>query len=231
VAKGFVTKQLNRRATQDAHKKTNAYQQELENIVDAWFVKLKGKDAYDIDAEIALLLPFLQNAANRHYRIAYQTGLNSQRLDADDLRQIDVALAGNLAYLRNSFAPALKRRINKAIDAGKTFDEAIAEAREPILSRIALYAGAAWVLTNVAKGAGIVRQFGQNALDEVPVRRVLDPRADHCDTCPDKAREYKSWNEMLMYCGGLPADGSDQCHSNCRCTIEILKEGNWVAVV
>jgi len=94
-----------------------------------------------------------------------------------------------------------------------------------------LYAGAAWVLTNVAKGAGIVRQFGQNALDEVPVRRVLDPRADHCDTCPDKAREYNSWNEMLMYCGGLPADGSDQCHSNCRCTIEILKEGNWIAVV
>ena len=66
--------------------------------------------------------------------------------------------------------------------------------------------------------------------DTVPVRRLLDPGAQHCATCPPKAREYSSWNEMLALAGGLPADGSDDCHSNCRCQIELFLEDEWVPV-
>ena len=209
----------------------NDYQNELKRIVNRWFIRLKGKGAYDIDAEIAALLLVLQNAATRHYKRAYKLGLNNQNLNEEDLRKIDLALASNLAYLRNSYAPALKRKINTLIDAGLEFDLAIVEASEPMMSRIGLYAGSSWVMMQVGLGAAIERRFGTNALNEVPVRRLLDPRAEHCNSCPGKAGEYNSWNEMLLLCGGLPADGSDDCYSNCRCRLQVLKNGNWVYVI
>lgn len=231
MAKKAVKAASNRRATNRAERYTDSYSNELQSIVDKWFSDLEGKDAYDIDAEIAILVLMLQNAATRHYKRAYQLGLNNQELDAEDLRKIDAALANNLAYLQNNYAPALKRRINRAIDEGMEFDDAVIEAQKPMMSRIALYAGAAWVLMNAAKASALERKKGPSALNNVPVRRILDPRAEHCTTCPGKAGEYSSWNEMLMMCGGLPADGSDDCHSNCRCRIEVLDEGNWVYVV
>lgn len=212
-------------------KRTDAYEAELRGIVNTWFKQLKGKDAYDIDAEIAVLLLLLQDVARRHYKIAYQTGLNDKNLNAEDLRKIELALASNLAYLRNSYAPALKRKINDLIDRGLPFDDAVVEAQNPMMSRIALYAGSAWVLMQVGKAASMERKFGTTALNDVPVRRLLDAKAEHCGTCPGKAGEYESWNEMLMFCGGLPADGSDECHSNCRCSLQVWDGGGWVYIL
>jgi len=66
-----------------------------------------------------------------------------------------------------------------------------------------------------------------DALGPVPVRRLLNPLAHHCDTCPPKAREYGSMDEMLAITGGFPGDGSDACFSNCRCRCQIYQDGLW----
>lgn len=63
----------------------------------------------------------------------------------------------------------------------------------------------------------------------IPILRMLNHLATHCNTCPGKAGVYPSWNDMLAFTGGLPGDGSDQCHSNCRCQIEVLIDGAWTA--
>jgi len=63
--------------------------------------------------------------------------------------------------------------------------------------------------------------------EPMPVKRVLNSDAAHCDTCPDKAGVYDSWDEMLSYCGGYPGDGSDICHSSCRCELFEWNGTTW----
>ncbi|MBI2301152.1 MAG: hypothetical protein HYU66_19770 [Armatimonadetes bacterium] len=52
------------------------------------------------------------------------------------------------------------------------------------------------------------------------VRRVMTPGAEHCTTCPGKARTFGSLAECLAETGGWPGDGSDECHGNCLCHLE-----------
>lgn len=47
--------------------------------------------------------------------------------------------------------------------------------------------------------------------------------AEHCSTCPGKARTYDSWEELKA--AGLPADGSDACVTNCECIVVRLEDG------
>ena len=77
------------------------------------------------------------------------------------------------------------------------------------INRIGLYAGWAW--NAIMQGLGDV--LGQ---DNTEVERHLDPSAEHCETCPDKAGVYKSWDDMVAQ-SGVPGDLSDDCGSRCRC--------------
>jgi hypothetical protein len=89
-------------------------------------------------------------------------------------------------------------------------------------SRLNLYSGIFWAL--------IWMGFGSEVGDQ-PVRRLLDPRADHCSTCPPKARDYDSFNQMIAETGGVPGDGSDECVANCRCSIEVERGRGWSSEV
>lgn len=40
---------------------------------------------------------------------------------------------------------------------------------------------------------------------------------ENCGTCPGKAKTYDSYRELLK--AGLPADGSDECVTNCNCVV------------
>jgi hypothetical protein len=53
-----------------------------------------------------------------------------------------------------------------------------------------------------------------------PIRRVLTPEFDHCETCPPKARTYSSFDDYLSEGGNIPGDGGDDCHGNCGCSLE-----------
>lgn len=91
----------------------------------------------------------------------------------------------------------------------------IRESLETLRARFLMYAGAMWN----AIWAGL---FDSTPADR-KVRRVMEPGAEHCPTCPGKERVYNSFQEMVDEVG-LPGDGSDDCLTNCRCTIEIETE-------
>jgi hypothetical protein len=191
----------------------------------------EGLDEYELGLFLAVLIKRMQNAAERNLRRAYKIGLGSRPLTEEDENNIRIALEQNLFYLENSLAPAIRERIQVGLDTEESLTDAIRASADFSLSRATLYGGAFWALAWIGVGAALEKVFGNQAKNEVPVRRILDPSAQHCSTCPPKAREYSSWNEMLAYCGGLPADGSDDCHSNCRCTIEVYSDGHWVSVI
>lgn len=57
--------------------------------------------------------------------------------------------------------------------------------------------------------------FGENS-PECPWTRVM-LAAEHCSTCPPKAKTYPSW--AALKAKGLPADGTDECLTECECII------------
>jgi hypothetical protein len=57
--------------------------------------------------------------------------------------------------------------------------------------------------------------FGENSKPDKWQRIML--AAEHCGTCPPKARFYETWADLKT--AGLPADGSDECLTRCECII------------
>ena len=212
-------------------RETRKYQNELRAITARWIQNVEDLDEYELSLALATLIGQLQNAAERHLRKAYKLGLGMRPLSAEDEDKLQVALEQNLLFLETSFAPAIEERVVAGLDPDTTFAEAVRGSTGFSTSRAGLYAGAFWTLIWIGREAAMERVFGPQAPKEVAVRRLLDPGAAHCATCPPKAREYSSWDEMLAYCGGLPADGSDDCRSNCRCAIQIQVGSQWVYVI
>jgi len=116
---------------------------------------------------------------------------------------------------------------------GVTIEIVFADAADAIASRASLYSGAFWSLIWEGMGATLDAETQAARVNDRPidnrVRRVLDDGAAHCETCPPKAGIYTDWDTMLAICGGLPGDGSDQCHSNCRCELQHWNDqtGEW----
>lgn len=92
---------------------------------------------------------------------------------------------------------------------------ALRDSLSSFVSRAALYAGSFW--ETLWRGLGDALSQEDTPLK---VRRVLDDGAQHCQTCPPKAREYDSYEQMVAE-AGIPGDGNDDCLSNCRCWIEV----------
>lgn len=204
------------------------YRNELQRIVDSWLEEVKALGPEEIATALIVLERRMQNAAERHIRIAYRLGLNGRALNEDDERKVDIALESNRVFLQTSLLPAIEQRIRIAQESGEIpFDEAVDVSRDFATNRGGLYAGVFWTAIWVGLEASIEREFGRQATATMPVQRLLDPRAEHCATCPPKAGEYQSWDDMLAVTGGLPADGSDACHSNCRCVVQVLVNGVW----
>jgi DNA-binding transcriptional MerR regulator len=96
----------------------------------------------------------------------------------------------------------------------------------------AQYAGGAYVAVfEVQKGLGKAREAerASEGLEPEVVRWVLDPRAEHCKTspgysgCPELAGEYPNgWNTLPT----VPA-GQVTCRGNCRCHLEVYRDGQW----
>lgn len=96
---------------------------------------------------------------------------------------------------------------------------AFASELDALASRAAQYSGSFW--TAVWDGFGSAARDTELEIGApVRVRRILDDFAEHCETCPRKEGTYNSWEDMLAVTGGVPADGSDDCQSNCRCRLQ-----------
>lgn len=103
---------------------------------------------------------------------------------------------------------------------------------QPMRVRTAQYAGGFWVMIfNVQQAAGIEleRQRKQQGLPVEPVRWVLDPAAEHCNPSPGyfgcielKGEYPNGWSSLPT----VPA-GQVTCRGNCRCHLEVFKNGKW----
>ncbi len=212
------------------------YRKELRRIIRNWTADLRGRGPEALASMLIVLERRMQNAAERHIPKAYKLGVGNRKLTQDDQDKIQAALDSNRVFIQTSLLPAIDNRIRRAQEGEigeepPPFGSALQGALPFSENRAGLYAGLFWTAVWIGFGAALVKQFGSQAKTAIPVRRLLDPKSKHCITCPPKAGEYSSWDEMLAFTGGLPADGSDQCHSNCNCSLQVFISGEWVYTV
>lgn len=209
--------------TTDRITATNRYQTDLLAVFDTWSTRwtpLLARQAQDVDSitEVVNLLARDLDATAENLADAYLLGSAASVLSSEGEGVVLFFQEQNRDYLRR-----LADDIAETLTSLPTWTrESIAEALRPYRSRVARYDSAFWVVI----WAGLSERARRLEDEEQPykVRRSLDPRADHCGTCPGKVGEYPSWDAMLEYCGGLPGDGSDACGPGCRCSLELLEE-------
>ncbi len=121
--------------------------------------------------------------------------------------------------LDNRLLPEIGRVDPRVIAIGGA--AAMIAALGALTYRIEQYAGPYWRAVQLGAGTKI------EELGNPRVRRVLQDGAIHCNTCPDKAGEYDSWDDMVSQVG-LPSDGSDFCGGHCLCYVLYWDGEDWV---
>lgn len=209
---------------------TNSYRAALVAALTAWLTEnadLDLSNRFEVIRRLELLADELQEVAAEYLPQAFRMGFGPEAMDELDEVMLGEALVRNRDFLIMSLIPYLESELEEPPEPGVLLSDVALEREFAWITRVGLYTGAFWTTIWLGRESNL-RKRGE--VDTLPTRRLLDPRADHCGTCPPKAGEYGSWNEMLAFTGGLPADGSDDCHSNCRCQIEVLIDGEWVGV-
>jgi len=186
-----------------------------------------------LDDYLAVGLLLLMEKGYQDLLAAYILGFGSPSIGPEGLRLVEEAQQKNDQYLAGSLFADIRGKLEGEISAillllkyGRK-DEALHLIEQTVLSldyRPSLYGGTYWEMIHAGIG---MRLTERGTTEGPPVRRVLDPLARHCSTCPPKAREYASWEAMVSE-SGVPGDGSDECDGRCRCGVQILQGGVWV---
>lgn len=145
---------------------------------------------------------------------AYGIGLAGADETDAGVERLQAAAQTSVEYFRDSFIPDLEKAADEWYAENQTGEKGLTG----FIARIRLYAGTFWQ----AIWEGVGDRLSQEP-KTLRVRRVLNPAADHCKTCPAKAKIYDSYATMVAEVG-VPGDGSDDCGSNCRCTLEVETE-------
>ena len=206
---------------------TDEYRIALIVILLLWITRHKNLDLDDqfaVAAALDNLALELEELGLSQLPEGFAIGAGTAAVQPGEVLELGGALNTNQQFIEGSLIPYMQAELKKA-EPGTTLGELAAKRQFAWETRTGLYAGSFWTAIWSGVGAKLISQLLQ---DTQPVRRLLDPGAQHCNTCPGKAIEYGSWNEMLSFTGGLPADGSDDCVSNCRCPIELFQEGEWI---
>lgn len=216
-------------------KLTADYEDSLRQVYEDWAAQAaqelaeadEGEREEKLLALLALLALRLRQEGRARLTAAFEAGLRDAAPDAESLAALEAALLRNDHYIDTSLIPDARARMEQDIDvAGFAWSAEQLEAALGALSwRTGLYSGALWAAFGLGAGAWAMAKRG-----DPPVRRFLDPSADHCPTCPGKEREYANWNEMVAL-AGIPGDGSDVCNGNCRCGVEAYIDGYWVPIL
>ena len=225
-------------------KSTGAYEDELTRLYRAWAKDTKslrdlGPDTTEealwvkLDDYLAVGLLLLMEKGYQDLLAAYILGFGSPNVGPEGLRLVQDAQAKNDHYLTNSLFGDIRGKLEGEIAAillllkYGTKEEALHLIEQTILGldyRPSLYGGTYWEMIHAGMG---MRLTERGTTEGPPVRRVLDPLAKHCTTCPPKEREYTSWDTMVAEVG-RPGDGSDECDGRCRCGVQELQNGVWV---
>ena len=138
----------------------------------------------------------------------------------------------NMLLVRGNLVPNIHEKWTLAIAQGKGFDrKALNAIINSTRSMPAQYAGGSWVaIFETERGLGRQREVERagQGLPAEKIRWVLDPRAEHCLAspgffgCVEMAGEYRNWAALATV-----AAGQVTCRGNCRCHIEMFRDGQW----
>lgn len=129
--------------------------------------------------------------------------------------------------------PAIHARLLPEIARGVALDpKALQGAFGAVRAAPGQYAGRAWVMIfETQQELGRTREAERRAEGKTveAVRWVLDPRAEHCaespghHACPKLAGIYPGgWSTLPTVPAGLTT-----CRGNCRCHVEVFRDGKW----
>ena len=211
-----------------AEEVTEEYRELLILVLLLWITRNKNirlEDQQAVNNALLALETQLEQVAIEELPVAFAMGSGGPVANFGEIAELGALTVENQFFLDGSFVPYMLADLAPTDNMLATIGDIAAVRQSAWASRIGLYAGAFWTAIWLGLGFTLLNRLLQNT---APTRRLLDPGAEHCGTCPGKALEYGSWNEMLAWTGGLPADGSDDCHSNCRCQIEVFIEGEWI---
>jgi len=217
---------LNKADIDSLKRKTEAYQASLQAAVQRALKKisrLPNGDHWEIERIVLALQDELIAIGESFIPQAVRLGYGSRPIDDKFRIKVDSLIQQNNQYVRSNFIPGFRKKVLVDIDWDEeeiSIEESVEDETPGLLAWIALYGGAFWTAIWVGLGLSVEAIQGQG-VGKLRIERVLDPDAQHCDTCPGKAGVYESWDEMLTVCGGLPGDFSDTCGSNCRCEIYV----------
>ncbi len=199
IAREFVARQLG--AADAAF--LDAFRDGFEEAMDELFADIEEDERPDFDWQLLLA----QAAQERRQILAFY--LPALPKMASELTTLFGLREGQIL---SAMSAGLTREEALETATVRAYTEQIEKTLVSINTRIAqLFAGLTWAASELARGmlAGVMGRR---------LYWILDPRAEHCPTCPELAANgpYASIAEI----GTVPgAEGTD-CKSRCRCHLE-----------
>ena len=164
--------------------------------------------------------------------IAKNASAGNKRNLPDLMRLAETKKTEGDRMITQNLIPLISASLMPAIIAGVAFDSSkLQDAFLSTRSMAPQYSGGAWVMIfETQRTLGYAREAERLAqgLPIEKVRWILDPRAEHCDDsagfhgCVNLSGEYASWHDLPT----IPA-GQVTCRGNCRCHLEVFRDGTW----
>ena len=151
-------------------------------------------------------------------------GLADTTPDGSLLSIAGMRMATNEGFIKNSLVPDIRERLSIFFGdpVNVITSVALIAMLMPMQARVESYAGQAWATVNWAAG-----EYARK--NNSPVYWQRDSQAEHCETCLEYGnRAYDSFDALLAETGHvLPADGT-ACMGNCRCSLMVKEDEEWV---
>jgi len=212
-------------APQEFHEATDEYELDLQALMQKFFESGMPATAAQLDKRLAKLKADYLTLCNSRLEQAFKIGttLAAHSLgnepppnSALGRRKLNMIKATSHQYF-DGLIDDLKDACLRQMRTGtkQVGYKGFMDIATGFINRIAQYSGHFWQA--IHEGIGDFLSVVQDNKPQ-PVTRHLDPEARHCSTCPEKAGDYKSWEDMANTVG-VPGDGSDECLGNCRCFV------------
>jgi hypothetical protein len=222
-----------RRGRREWELRVNAYQRELSQTYQEWSddlaadLEFADEDEREeiVAAALLLLGGRMSELGTDRIEEGMLLGLGDADLSALLSDRIAFRQAENIRYINDSLLPDLSTGILAGLSDPAVIGLGMfgfSQLLKPKTARVEQYAGAMWGA--IAEGVGEASRQQEDGR----VYWRLDPRAEHCDDCLNYGeQEYASFESMTAMTGGAMPGSGVQCDGNCRCTLEIIREGEF----
>jgi len=239
-----VAGQKQRRAPGAWERYTNKVQRKLTRIYDAWSARIRREleraaKRGAIGAEqYAILERGISNLEKQMVEASADAVKHAGRLSAKSRATLPVVeqtitrgVLNTENIVKQGLIPVVMKKVLPDVLRAAGDKKILSDAFLSVRNAPAQTAGSSWVtIFEVQRTLG--RERARERISEgkepEPVRWVLDPAAEHCHPsagrygCLELAGEYPSWDSLPT----VPA-GNVTCLGNCRCRLEVLRDGKW----